>query len=178
MRFRLLATAICVLALSGCAGSPRVGDADLPNFRQVTPTLYRGAQPTAAGLARARDMGIKTVVNVRESDDDRVAATDLGLNCEQRSMSAWSPSDDDVAWFLSIATDPQRQPVFLHCQHGADRSGYRIAMDRVVILGWDRQRAIDEMTADGMGFHDIYQVLVDYVRNADVERIRGLIAAE
>ncbi len=178
MRFRPAALAICMLALTGCAGTPRGADADLPNFRQVTPTLYRGAQPTAAGLARARDMGIKTVVNVRQSDDDRETARALGLTCEQRSMSAWSPCNEDVAWFLNLATDPQRQPVFLHCQHGADRSGYLIAMYRVVVQGWDRERAIEEMTAGGMGFHDIYQGLIDYVRTADVERIRALMATK
>ena len=167
-----------IMGVAGCSGPPHAGDADLPNFRQVSPTLYRAAQPTAAGLKRACDMGIRTVVNVRGSDDDRETATKLGLNCEQRSMSAWSPNDADVAWFLKIATDPQHQPVLLHCQHGADRSGYLVAMYRVVVEGWGRQRAIDEMTAHGMGFHDIYQRLVTYVRTADVDRIRTLMAAE
>ena len=169
---------IAVTGLASCSSPPGAGDADLPNFRQVSPTLYRGAQPTSAGLKVACDMGIKTVVNVRGSDDDRTAAAELGLTCEQRSMSAWSPSNADVAWFLRIATDPRRQPVFLHCQHGADRSGYLVAMYRVVVQGWDRERAIDEMTAHGMGFHDIYQGLVAYVRTADVERIRALMAAQ
>jgi protein tyrosine/serine phosphatase len=61
----------------------------------------------------------------------------------------------------------------VHCQHGADRSGYLVAMYRVIVEGWDRQTAIDEMTAHGMGFHDIYQGLIDYVREADVKSLKA-----
>jgi protein tyrosine/serine phosphatase len=164
------------LGVGGCATSYAVGDRDLPNFRKINDDLYRGAQPTSEGLERVRDMGVKTILNVRTSDDDRAAAAALGLRCEQRGMSPWSPSDDNVIWFLRIATDPQAQPVFLHCEHGADRTGYLIAMYRIVIENWDRQRAIDEMTADGMGFHDLYQGLIAYVRTADVEGIRDALA--
>src|SRR4030042_3812035 len=37
----------------------------LPNLHQVTPTLYRGAQPTAVGMRQLKAMGVKTVVNLR-----------------------------------------------------------------------------------------------------------------
>src|SRR4030042_1300549 len=34
----------------------------LPNLHQVTPTLYRGAQPTAVGMRQLQAIGIKTVL--------------------------------------------------------------------------------------------------------------------
>jgi len=161
------------LALDGCASSSQHGDRDLPNMQRVSQSLYRGGQPTRDGFARLHKMGIKTVVNVRGGDIDQDAMGDLTFDYHQRPMSPWSPRDDDVIWFLRLATDASLAPVFLHCQHGADRSGYLIAMYRVVIEGWDRQRAIAEMTADGMGFHDLYRGLITYVREADVDALRA-----
>jgi tyrosine-protein phosphatase SIW14 len=170
--------ALLSAAQAGCRATAAHGDRDLPNFQQVSPTLYRGGQPTPAGLARLRDSGVRTVVNVRDSDDDREEAATLGLERRQQSMSPWKPRDADVAWFLAIACDPAQQPVFLHCQQGSDRTGYLIAMYRVVVEGWDRERAIEEMTRDGNGFYDLFQGLIDYVREADVERIRAMMAAQ
>ena len=71
-----------------------------------------------------------------------------------------------------MANDPARAPLLLHCEHGSDRTGYLIAMYRVVIEGWERERAIAEMTAEDNGFHDVYRSLIDYVRAADVARLR------
>jgi protein tyrosine/serine phosphatase len=163
------------LTLGGCGSAPRHGDAHLPNMQRVNESLYRGGQPTREGFARLHEMGIRTVVNVRGGDIDEEAMGNLAFDYHQRPMSPWSPRDEDVIWFLKLATDTSLAPVFLHCQHGADRSGYLVAMYRVVIEGWDRQRAIAEMTADGMGFHDIYWGLVDYVREADVEALRNAV---
>lgn len=172
---RLALLAAGLLSLAGCASAPRHGDHSLPNMQRVSPSLYRGGQPTREGFVRLQQMGIKTVVNVRGGDLDQDAVRDLKFGYHQRPMSPWSPRDEDVIWFLKLATDASLAPMFLHCQHGADRSGYLIAMYRVVIEGWDRQRAIAEMTADGMGFHDIYRGLIDYVRKADVEALRTAI---
>jgi len=39
----------------------------LPNLHRVAPCLYRGAQPTAQGMAELKKMGVKTVVNLRKA---------------------------------------------------------------------------------------------------------------
>lgn len=174
-RLRLAFLAAALLALGGCGSAPKHGDGDLPNMQRVTPSLYRGGQPTREGFARLQQMGVKTVVNVRGGDMDHGLMGDLVFDYHQRAMSPWSPGDEDVIWFLKLATDTSLAPLFLHCQHGADRSGYLIAMYRVVIEGWERERAIAEMTADGMGFHDLYWGLIDYVREADVDRLRAAV---
>ena len=175
---RLMAVIIAAAMLEGCVTHTAHGDRDLPNFQPVNATLSRGGQPTEAGWRRLREMGVKTVLNVRGGDDDRAALNELGLQYQQRPMSPWTPKDEDVAWFLARASDPDLQPVFAHCHHGSDRTGYLVAMYRVIIDGWTREAAIEEMTRDGNGFHDIYQGLIAYVRNADVERIKAMMAEE
>jgi protein tyrosine/serine phosphatase len=171
----LVVAFIHIAALSGCAGGIH-GDADLPNFQRVSDSLYRGGQPTRAGAERLQAMGVKTIINLRRSETNRAVIDDLDFEYHRRGMSPWSPSDEDVLWFLALASDPELAPVFVHCHHGSDRTGYLIAMYRIVIEGWDHRRAIEEMTAHGNGFHDIFQGLVSYVRKADADELRRSLA--
>jgi len=91
------------------------------------------------------------------------------------AMHAWRIEDRKVLEFLKIVTNPQRQPVFVHCRRGADRTGVMIAVYRVVRQGWSRDAAVEEMTKGGYGFRFFWQNLVDYVKDLDVQSIREKI---
>lgn len=107
------------------ASSTPVNRPGLPNLHKVSPVLYRGAQPTAEGMRELKKLGIRTVVNLRWLHSDRDEIGDTGLAYEEISMKSWHPEDEDVARFLRIVTDPDRTPVFIHCQHGADRTAFK-----------------------------------------------------
>jgi len=144
----------------------------LPNLHQVAPGLYRGAQPTAAGMTRLKEMGMKTVINLRAAHSDDRKLKDTGLEYERFYMKPWHSEDEDVVRFLQLVTSTNRLPVFVHCQHGADRTGMMCAMYRVTVQGWTRQEAIREMTRGGYGFHAEWKNLIRYVEDADVAKIR------
>ena len=147
----------------------------VPNFHKVSDKLYRGAQPTAQGMAELKKLGIKTIVNLRSMHSDRDKIGDTGLSYEHIRMTASdSPDDEDVARFLRIAVDERSGSVFVHCKHGADRTGTMCAAYRIVVQGWSKQEALDEMTRGGFGFHRWWDDLVEYVRQMDVEKIRRL----
>lgn len=147
----------------------------LPNLHRVSPELYRGAQPTAAGMAQLRALGVRTVVNLRANHSDTDMLKGTGLRYVAIPVTAVGIGDDDVARFLRVAADPAAQPVFVHCQHGADRTGLMVAMYRVAVQGWAREAAIDEMLHGGFHFHGIYEpVLAGYVRTADLARLQEL----
>lgn len=141
------------------------------NFYRVSDTLYRGEQPTAEGMRQLKSMGIKTIVNLRSftSDGDKIGQTDLRQ--ERIYMKAWHAEDEDIVKFLKIATDKSKQPVFVHCWHGADRTGVVCAAYRIVVQGWSKEDAISEMTEGDYNFHN-WQNLIDYLRKMDVEKIR------
>ncbi len=143
----------------------------LPNLHRVSPGLYRGAQPTAEGMRELRKLGVRTVVNLRSFHSDRHEIGDTGLAYEHIFMKAWHPEDEDVVRFLQIVTDRDRTPVFVHCQHGADRTGTMCAVYRMVVQGWTREEALSEMTNGGFGFHEGWQNLLDYMDGLDVERL-------
>src|SRR5260370_1867293 len=51
----------------------------IPNFGQVTPTLYRGGQPSAEGFEKLAHMGIDILVDTGRSKPDETLIKNLGL---------------------------------------------------------------------------------------------------
>ncbi len=149
----------------------------LSNFYQVTTNLYRGAQPTAQGMAELKAMGIKTIVDLRGYHADAKAATGLGLKQERVPMEPWSVDDAEVVHFLKIAGNTNNYPIFVHCQRGADRTGMMCALYRITVCHWTKEEAIREMTQGGFSFSEAWQNIIDYIRHADIpklERAAGL----
>jgi len=144
----------------------------LPNFFKVSDDLYRGAQPTAEGLKRLAEFKVKTVVNLRTGASDRKALAGTGMEPVELPMDAWRPNEADVVAFLRAAADPQRTPVFVHCRHGADRTGMMVAVYRVVVQGWPKEEAVREMTTGGFGYHSVWKRIVKYVRGLDADALR------
>jgi len=144
----------------------------VPNFHKVSDDLYRSAQPTAEGMKNLREFGIKTIVSFRSfhSDRDEIGTTDVGY--EHFPMHPWYPKTEAVVRFLQIVTNPERTPVLIYCQHGADRTGTASALYRIVIQGWTKEEAIEEMKEGGFGYHTIWINLPWWIRNLDMEKIK------
>lgn len=149
----------------------------LPNLHQVSDALFRGAQPEPVGFAELKKMGIATIVNLRgfHSDRDEIRAAGLGendLKYVHIRMHAWNAEDEDIVAFLKIMADKKNHPVFVHCKHGADRTGTMVVIYRIAIQGWSVEDALKEMLHGGFGFHAVWVNLVDYLKNVDLERLK------
>ncbi|MBP1622969.1 MAG: protein tyrosine phosphatase [Acidobacteria bacterium] len=149
----------------------------VPNLHRVSEALYRSAQPTPEGMKRLAKLGIKTVVNLRafNSDEDDLRGTKL--IGEAISMTAWRPRDEEIIRFLRIVQDGARAPVLVHCQHGADRTGTMVALYRIVVQGWTKDAALEEMVEGGYGFHGVWSNLVHYVSRLDIAGIKRQLNA-
>ena len=149
-----------------------IEQAGLPNLHKVSDVLYRGAQPSAQGMRNLAQLGVKTVVNLRwlHSDSDELAGT--ALSSVHIPIRTWKLKEKHVLEFLRVVTDPARQPVFVHCQHGADRTGTMAAFYRLVVQGWSKERAIEEMTKGGYNYHSVWKNLPDFIRAADIPAYR------
>jgi protein tyrosine/serine phosphatase len=167
--------------------SPVAASPGLPNLHRVNSSLYRSAQPTKEGfvfldaqasLANA-DRPIKTVVSLRAFNDDApLVPTASGLRLEQIRFKTWHPEDEDVVKFLRIATTPALQPVLVHCQHGSDRTGTMVVIYRIAFEGWTKAQATDEMINGGFGFHPMWQNLLRYIEELDVNAIKEQVAKQ
>jgi len=140
-------------------------------FHRVSPTLYRGEQPTAEGMKNLAKMGIKMVISLRQYHGDSDEIGDLSLKYKRLKFNTLSPRDEQVAEFLKLVSDPENQPVFVHCKHGSDRTGMMCAAYRVTFEGWTKDQAIDEWTKGGFGFHGMFKNLVRYFRKLDIKSL-------
>lgn len=144
----------------------------LTNFHKVSEDLYRGAQPTLTGVRQLKKMGIKTIINLRSFHSDRDEIDNVEIGYEHIYMKAWHPEEKEIIQFLKIVTDKTKTPVFVHCQHGADRTGLMCAIYRVIICEWSKEAATEEMIYGGYGFHSIWKNLINYFMNLDLEKIK------
>jgi len=121
----------------------------VPVFAQVTPTLYRGAQPTEEGFRNLADMGVTIVVDQRGSRSEREQVTKLGMQYVAIPWHCPLPEDTVFARFLTLLRGNPGAKVFVHCLTGQDRTGMQIAAYRMAEQSWSAQEAMDEMEAFG-----------------------------
>ena len=144
----------------------------VPNLHKVSDGLYRSAQPSAEGMRNLKQMGVKTVVNLRSFHSDRDEIGKTGLGYEHIYMKAWHPERKEIVRFLRIVTNPKRAPVLVHCLHGADRTGTMCAWYRIAVQGWTKEDAIREMTQGDFGFHEVFDNLPEWIQSLDIEAIK------
>ena len=147
-----------------------------PNLNKVSDVLYRGAQPEKAGFAELEKMGIKTVICLRRWHDDKKYIKGTNLSYVAIPMNTWKPTTEDVLKFLKVVTDQDAQPVFVHCLHGADRTGTMTAIYRIVVEGWTKEDAIKEMRQGGFGYHEVWKMLPEFITELNVEEIKKQLA--
>jgi tyrosine-protein phosphatase SIW14 len=61
------------------------------------------------------------------------------------------PTQVKLEEFLHIVTDPERQPVYVHCVGGRHRTGVMTAVYRMARDGWSADQAFREMKAYKFG---------------------------
>ena len=161
---RFASTLAAVFALVGCAPSFNLTNPfseshewvghGLPNLMQVGGRLYRGGQPSREGLKRLKEMGVKTVVNLRSSrgvkDREGEECRKIGLRYEQLRMPAFDNVPEPVVKrFFELIENPDTSPVFIHCLTGTDRVAVLAAIYRIRYNHWSADKAYDEMKHTG-----------------------------
>jgi len=136
----------------------RVTIKGVSNAGEVTPLLYRGAQPTAQGFDSLAKMGINIVVDLRGSrQNERERVNQLGMQYVAIPWHCPFPHDDAFARFLALLRENPGKKVFVHCRLGDDRAGMTVAAYRMAEEGWTAPEAMKEMQA--YGFSSSHHVL-------------------
>jgi protein tyrosine/serine phosphatase len=135
----------------------------LSNVGRVSSGIYRGAQPEREGYATLKNMGIRTVVNLRSQHSEREEVKAAGMRSVEIPINAFKGLNSEVInKVINVMTNPEYQPVFIHCKLGEDRTGTFVAIYRMELEGWTVSEAETEMQA--FGFNDIWVNLKNAVR--------------
>ena len=80
--------------------------------------------------------------------------------------NAWRPERDKVLAFLRAVEEAKgRGAVYVHCQHGMDRTGLAVAAYRITAQGWDCERALEELRDyQALGHAMLFPNIPTYVR--------------
>jgi tyrosine-protein phosphatase SIW14 len=150
-----------------CAQTKTTGK-DLPNFYIVNSKLYRGGQPSEAGVMKLKEMGVGAIIDFRGVGDKTKSeeqwAQTAGLKFYSVPLDNWhSPKDANVDKILTLINSPDNQPVFVHCQRGADRTGTIVAVYRITHDGWTGEQANEEARKFGFGWWQVK--MKDYIND-------------
>jgi tyrosine-protein phosphatase SIW14 len=181
-----LAALVLVGPLQLAAREGQAAPAGVDRFHRVDDRLFRGAQPTPAGLKSLWDAGVRTVISLRDDDDigydERAAAEALGMRWVNVpikdgtffTQSRRIPEEAITAFFAAVdAAGPG--PVFVHCRRGTDRTGAIVAFYRIGRQGWDREKAAKEARDVGMRswYRGLQQQIKEFTAPASAARPAG-----
>ncbi len=126
--------------------------AGVKNFGEVTPYLYRGAQPTRDGLKALAGMGVDIVVDLRLSGQasEKKVVNGFGMKYISIPWHCMFPSDNKTAQFLAVLRKNPKKKIFVHCRFGDDRTGMMIAAYRMAVQNWTPEEAWKEMRQFGV----------------------------
>jgi protein tyrosine/serine phosphatase len=150
----------------------------IKNFGCLNEKFYRGAQPREEDYADLAAMGVKTVIDLQKSGENREQAMveANGMKFYRIGMSDKSqPSSEQAELFLKIVNDPANQPVFVHCAGGRHRTGAMSAIYRMTHDGWNADQAFQEMKQYdfeyGMGHMPLKHYVYDYYSHIDQRNV-------
>lgn len=139
---------VLLLPAPVAAGVPEtVAPAEIPAYRLLRPDLAVGGQPSSEALARLKDMGFRTVVNLRTEKEG--AAAEGPVVEAQGLRYLWVPvipetfSEADVEAVGKVLDDPSAFPVLVHCA-SSNRVGAAWA-----VLQSKKGKTLDEALAAG-----------------------------
>ncbi|APX89331.1 protein tyrosine phosphatase [Brevirhabdus pacifica] len=122
------------------------------NFDKVSEGVYRSNQPDHKRLERYRDMGIRTVLNLRGSNPyspylfEAESCEKLGLELVSTQLHArQSASPEELLHLIGLFRSLDK-PFVMHCKSGADRAGLASALYQMVIDGKSVEEARKQLS--------------------------------
>ena len=139
------------------------------NVTRVDATVACGGATSVEAFPELKKRGFASIINLRlESEPGadipsaRAAAEKIGLIYIHIPVDSSNPSTQSADAFLDAVSKPVNQPVYIHCA-SANRVAAMWLIKRVVIDGWDVQRATAEAEAIGLNKPYWKQFALDYL---------------
>lgn len=170
-----LAVSLAIPAIAQPGHSVALSTIRVANFGNISPGIYRGAQPKEEDFRDLAGLGIKTVIDLQKwgDDDEQAIVESLGMRFVRIPMTTHVPPTlDQIEQFLDLVNDAASQPVYVHCAGGRHRTGVMTAVYRMTEEGWTADQAYAEMKKYNFGASYLHPEFKSFVYS-----YRGLPAA-
>ena len=180
-----MVAAVVILLAATASLAQELSYSELPNFSKVSERLYRGGQPKTGGVKKLAEMGIKTIINLRGTDEmtraEEAEAKAAGLVYFNIPMPGLSrPTHEQISRVLEILGNQESGPVFVHCKRGSDRTGTVVAVYRISRDGWTADKALTEAKRFGLSWMEfgMKDYVADYYRDRNSGKQNSIEASQ
>lgn len=123
------------------------------NFRHVGGQMWRGNQPSPDRLRELKDMGFKTILNLRGFQEGRHYYDLEHYTCDQIGLdivdlpwgSREAPFVERIEQLIEVFESIE-YPAFMHCKSGADRAGIVAVLYRILHEGVPFEEAMEQLS--------------------------------
>jgi protein tyrosine/serine phosphatase len=141
---------IAILSLAAVASAQENSTADvkIKNFGQMDERFYRGAQPKEKDYKALAQLGIRTIIDLRDDPEsyEKPMVESLGMTYIHIPMIAKKyPTPEALEQFLKTVNDPNTGKFYVHCAGGRHRTGVMGAVYRFKFYNWDFEQVYKEM---------------------------------
>ena len=172
MRPRLISTLVLALGLTATLASAQVTKESIQgisNFSRVETTIACAGATTPGAVVEVKRLGFASIINLREASEagadveaEAAAAKAAGINYIHLPFKAAAPDPAVVDQFLTAVSAPANQPAFVHCA-SANRASALWMIKRMIVDGWDADRAGTEAAALGLTSAPLKTFALNYV---------------
>ena len=157
---RIVTVVVTILILTSCAHVNTASKQETSQVIKVTEGIYRG--PRLGDLNELKSLKIRTILNLEDNSEaiqkESQAAEQLGMVMVNIPMSGISrPKPADLLRAVKIIENQDSHPIYVHCLHGRDRTGFVIAAYKIIHNDWTVEKAYQEAVDSGHNtwFHDL-----------------------
>ena len=167
-RITLAAMAAVLLATGVQAQVSKATVPGVTNFAKLESTIACAGATTPAAVLEVKKLGYASIINLRQANEagadleaEAAAAKDASIRYVNLPLNSSAPDPAVVDQFLKTVADPANQPVFIHCASG-NRAAALWMIKRMVVDGWDGDRASTEAAALGLTSPALKTFAMDY----------------
>lgn len=146
-------------------------DVGARNFLRVNEQFCTGGQPTKEDLARLKESGVRSILNLRRPEENPTElaeeerlAEGLGLRYFLLPVNVSDLRPEQADRFLEIVRDEANRPMYIHCV-SANRVGGFWLIHRVLTDGWDFDKAEQEARKIGLVRPELVEFARSYIEH-------------
>jgi uncharacterized protein (TIGR01244 family) len=172
MRSRFIPAVVLALGLTGTLVSAQVTKESIQgisNFSRVETTIACAGATSPSAVVEVKRLGYNSIINLREASEagadveaEAAAAKTAGINYIHLPFKTTAPDPAVVDQFLTAVTAAANQPAFVHCA-SANRASALWMIKRMLVDGWDEDRASTEAAALGLTSAPLKTFALSYV---------------